>query len=230
MPTDEGIVGASEHHAVDLARVRAHTALEHLPQVGGVEVPELDARREPRAGNGNDLALPSPGPHELVILLQTQRHLGRHHEYRAVRQGARGGLERRLDSHDGNVGMGGAQRRRRHGRRGVAGNHDRLGALRDEALGDVAREVEYLGLGLLAIGGVRGVAEEEEVLVRELGDERAQHADAADAGVEDPHEAVMPHLPRSRPSQRGYRIAPRAAHPQNSVTHSYISQMVYRHT
>ena len=45
-------------------------------------------------------------------------------------------------------------------------------------------------LVLLAVGGVCGVAEEAEVLVGQLGDERPQNADAAHAGVEHPDEAV----------------------------------------
>ena len=107
-----------------------------------------------------------------------------------MREGARRGLERGLDAHDHDVGVGGTQRggRDRGGR--VAGDHDGLGALCQEALDDAAGELEDLRLVLLAVGGVCGVAEEAEVLVGQLGDERPQNADAAHAGVEHPDEAV----------------------------------------
>ena len=125
-----------------------------------------------------------------MVLLEPQGDLGRHHEHAPVRQRAGGRLERGLDSDDGDVRIGGAQRGGGDGGCRVAGDDDGLGAVGQQVLDDAARELEHLLLGLLAVRGVGGVAEEAEVLVRKLGDERAQHADAAHARVEDPHKTV----------------------------------------
>ena len=134
-----------------------------------------------------------------------------------VGEGLRRRLERWFDANNRHVRMGGTQGLGSNGGCGVARDHDCLGALVQEALDDVAREGEHRGLVLLAIGGIRGVPEEAEVLVRQLADKGAQHADAPDAGVKHPNEAIPPlahhasfHVaPSKHSASAGTPLAPR---------------------
>ena len=73
-----------------------------------------------------------------------------------------------------------------HGRRrGVARDHEQLDALGDEVVHHRERVAAHLGDRLRAVRRVRGVADVEDGLLRQLVDDRAGHGESADAAVED---------------------------------------------
>ncbi len=190
LPAHERVMSAAEDHRTDGARKRSDVAADHLGEVGLLELPVLDTAREPGARHRDDLAILAVGRRQVVILVERERDVGGHDEDPAVARRLGRRLERRFDANNRQVRIGVAQRRSSNGGRRVARDHNGFGPLRDESLHDAARELEHLRLGLLAVRGVGRVAEVMEVLARELGHERPQHAGAADAGVEDADEAV----------------------------------------
>ena len=68
---------------------------------------------------------------------------------------------------------------------GVAGDDQRLDALSDEMIKAFQRVFADVGDRLLAVGGTRGVAEIDDVLVRQLVDHGSGDGQPAETGVED---------------------------------------------
>ena len=96
-----------------------------------------------------------------------------------------GGLERRLDADDGQRREFGTQQLHRGGGGGVAGDHQCLdGVIVCHPRQHGTRPLGHEGIAALAVGGVRVVGKVDEALVRQFGQQRAQHAQAADAAVE----------------------------------------------
>ena len=100
---------------------------------------------------------------------------------------AAGGREDHLDHRDVVPLAGVAQHRRA---RGVAGDHQRLHALRVEVVEALEGVLADLRDRLGAVGLARGVAQVVHRLVRQLVDDRPGHGEAAETGVEDPDRGV----------------------------------------
>ncbi len=79
--------------------------------------------------------------------------------------------------------MLGAQQVDGRGRGRVAGDHQRLYALVPQMGGEGARAGDHMGLVPLAIGRVAAVGDVDEVVVRQLGAQRSEDAEAAYAAV-----------------------------------------------
>ena len=77
----------------------------------------------------------------------------------------------------------------RSGRR-VTGDHQQLDALRHEVIHDVERITAHLGNRLRAVWRMRGVANVENRLTRQLVDDGAGDREATNSGVEDPNRRV----------------------------------------
>ena len=96
----------------------------------------------------------------------------------------RRGLHGRLDGHDRN-GPRLSQQVDGEARRGVAGDHDGLGALRHEEVDDGRRALADDLDRLVAVRGMAGIGHVDQVLARQLAADFAQQRESADAGVED---------------------------------------------
>src|SRR5690606_919779 len=76
---------------------------------------------------------------------------------------------------------------------GVARDHERLHALRHEVVHDAEGECAHLGDRSRAVGPVRGVADVQDGLVRQLIEDRAGDGEAPHSGVEHPDGCVGRH-------------------------------------
>ena len=140
---------------------------------------------EPRAGRRvqRDLGC---GGERVVVRLGGGGRLGADHADPAGpggRDGAPGGGQDHLDDRH-RVALAGVAEHRRAA--GVAGDDQRLDALGDEMVQALQRELADAGDRLLAVRGAGGVAEIDDVLVRQLVDDRSGDRQPAEPGVEDP--------------------------------------------
>jgi hypothetical protein len=76
---------------------------------------------------------------------------------------------------------------------GIAGHHQRLGPLRDKEAGNRQRALGNDLFRLVAVGRERGIGEIQQMLMRQLGADVAQHRQAAHTRVEHPDRGVCRH-------------------------------------
>ena len=100
-------------------------------------------------------------------------------------------LERWLDADDRKIWMLGTKRRRRDRGRCIAGNDNGLAAFMHHVFHYGTGELHDLFVRLLSIRCIRRVPKEEEALMRKLAHEMLEHADAADARIEDADPSLM---------------------------------------
>ena len=103
-----------------------------------------------------------------VVLVERKRDLRRHDQDAFVPGRPGGWPDGWLHADDRQVGILEAQPRGSDARRGVAGDHHRLGATSRHVVHDAAREGEDLVGRLAAIGVVGRVTKVAEVLMRQL--------------------------------------------------------------
>jgi hypothetical protein len=102
-----------------------------------------------------------------------------------VRLVATAGLSAGLQAHDRQRRVFCAQQVDGSRRGRVAGHHQRLDAvLGDQLPGHLARALDHIGIAALAIGRKGRIGEIHEAFVRQLGAQRGEHAEPADAAVE----------------------------------------------
>ncbi len=194
----EDVMGTAEHERVDLAGGGAERAERR--GVPGAERADLGGGRGVGVGVGRaalyGVGQPVAGlHHELDGTLQRglqALELGaRQCPARADHAHAAGARERqrrlecRLHADQRQAGMPGTHLMDGGRGRGVAGHHQGLDAVRLlQVRGDGMGACRHVGIAALAVGCVPAVGQVDEALVRQLGPQRAQHAQAADAAVE----------------------------------------------
>ena len=179
----------------DVLHVAVAEGEEKLLEVGvdhrALPVSLLHQFRQTPAGQGDDPRLMAEGRRQHLVFLLVDGQGGGHDDDLGAVVGLGGGLHRRLDADDGDLGVllpeegdGGAGG-------GVAGHHDGLGPPVQQLLRPPEGEGPDLLQGLFPVGGVGGVPEEEKVLVGEKPGAGPEDAHAPQTRIEDPDGAVL---------------------------------------
>ena len=199
-------MGAAEDQGVAARRQqRLHVGLEQRAGRRRGQRALFDALHQPRAGLGDHLHVAGEAIQQRGEAGALQRAGGGQHAHRAAAGRRRRRLDRRLHADDRQPGVALAQfgHRRRGG--GVAGQHQRLGALAEEEVGDAPAALADVFGTLLAVGHVAAVGDVQQRLGRQPRADLAEHRQAADPGIEYPDRRRATHVAHRRP-----RIADRA--------------------
>ena len=122
---------------------------------------------------------------------------------RPERRRPHGGAQAGLDhADDGNVELL-VEGVERGGGRAVAGDDERLHVVLEQHVGDLERVFQHLVARLGAVGEPAGVAEVDDALVGQQVDERAQHREPSEPGVEHADRTRGHDAPPSRPRPAG---------------------------
>ena len=131
---------AAQHDRVDgRVQIRRELFAQIPVQRGAGQLAAFDKLHQPAARDGMDLGLAEKMPPQVVKFFLVERHGRRHDEDAAAGMALDRGLERRLGADDRKLRKFAAERLRRRGRGGVAGDDDRLHILCEKKIGTLLR-------------------------------------------------------------------------------------------
>src|SRR5690606_1635739 len=167
-----------------LGQQRLDPAAQQSAGARAVQLAGLDLFHQPRTGLGDHPHVAGEAVQQGGELGALQGAGGGQHADHAAAGGRGRRLHRRFHADDRQLRVALAQvsHRRRGG--GVAGQHQRLGALLQEKPGDLLAALANELRTLLAIGHMTAVGDVEQRLLRQPRANLVQHREAADAGVE----------------------------------------------
>ena len=178
-------MGAAQDHGV---RAALGIGFQDPPEVGlqggAVGLSPLHELHQLRAGQADDPAAAFHPPGHGRKFLFPQGGLGGHDHHRPAGVPVGGRLQGGLDADDGQLRPGGPQRPYGGGGGGVAGDDRGLEIVLGLKAGQILQgQGPDLLRGPGTVGGVDGVAEVEEVFLRQLPHQGPQDADPAHAGI-----------------------------------------------
>ena len=182
------VVGASQHEGVHARRTQRGRVLPGgLQQFGAGGDAGLHELHEPRARDRGDLEVRG-GRERVLVGAGPDGRLGADHADPARARGGHGAAHGGLDHLDHGDAVASrvalASVAQHGGRRGVARDHERLHAARDELVHDRQGQGPHLGDGPRAVRRVLRVAHVEDGLVGQLVHDRPGHGQPAHARVE----------------------------------------------
>ena len=173
---------AAKDDAVDrLLRYARKPFFQIVAQGCRTNLAALDEFHDLRARQLDDLPCIFESLHETCKLLLPERRMRRHDDDARLFTAQDCRLQRRLHTDDRHLSVSSAQRRTGGTRRRITGKHDGFDPLCRHAVDLRRRQGANLSLRSLAIRRMGGIAKINEILLRQKGNQLAQHADAAES-------------------------------------------------